>query len=98
MTSASDQIHDGGLRKVYGDTAVAVRLSSEASSFRRVHAQDSFMILERSECPEFSFVTRIRSIGVIGIPYNVGWKGEGIDEGPAALRKAGIVDTTQSGC
>jgi len=49
------------------------------------------MIRKRSECPEFSFVTRIRSIGVIGIPYNVGWKGEGIDEGPAALRKAGIV-------
>ena len=49
------------------------------------------MIGKRSEFPEFSFVTRIRSIGVIGIPYNVGWKGEGIDEGPAALRKAGIV-------
>jgi arginase len=36
-------------------------------------------------------MTRIRSIGVIGIPHNVGWKGEGIDEGPTALRKAGIV-------
>jgi arginase len=36
-------------------------------------------------------VTRIKSIGVIGVPYNVGWKGEGIDEGPAALRKAGLV-------
>jgi arginase len=36
-------------------------------------------------------VARLRSIGVLGIPYNVGWKGEGIDEGPAALRKAGIV-------
>jgi arginase len=49
------------------------------------------MIRKRSECPEFSFVTRLRSIGVIGIPQNVGWKGEGIDEGPAALRKAGLV-------
>jgi arginase len=49
------------------------------------------MTRKRSECPEFSFVTRLRSIGVIGIPQNVGWKGEGIDEGPAALRKAGLV-------
>jgi arginase len=49
------------------------------------------MIRKRSECLEFSFVTRFRSIGVIGIPYTVGWKGEGIDEGPAALRKAGLV-------
>jgi len=45
----------------------------------------------RLECPGFSFVPRLRSIGVIGIPYNVGWKGEGLDEGPAALRKAGVV-------
>jgi arginase len=36
-------------------------------------------------------LARLRSIGVIGIPHNVGWEGEGIDEGPAALRKAGIV-------
>jgi arginase len=49
------------------------------------------MVRKRSECPEFSFVVRLRSIGVIGIPYTVGWKGEGIDEGPAALRKAGLV-------
>jgi arginase len=49
------------------------------------------MIRKRSECPGFSFVARLRSIGVIGIPHNVGWKGAGIDEGPAALRKAGIV-------
>ena len=34
---------------------------------------------------------KLKSIGVIGIPYTVGWKGEGIDEGPAALRKAGLV-------
>jgi arginase len=46
---------------------------------------------ERSDSLEFSLVGRLRSIGVIGIPHNVGWKGEGIDEGPAALRKAGIV-------
>lgn len=30
-------------------------------------------------------------IGVIGIPYNVGWKGEGIDECPSALRNAGLI-------
>ena len=36
-------------------------------------------------------MTKLRSIGVIGIPYTVGWKGEGIDQGPAALRKAGLV-------
>ncbi len=36
-------------------------------------------------------MTRLRSIGVIGIPQNVGWKGEGLDEGPAAFRKAGLV-------
>jgi arginase len=49
------------------------------------------MIRKRPECPELSFVTRLKSIGVIGIPQNVGWKGEGLDEGPAALRKAGLV-------
>lgn len=36
-------------------------------------------------------MAKLKSIGVIGIPYNVGWRGEGIDEGPAALRKAGLV-------
>ena len=36
-------------------------------------------------------MAKLKSIGVIGIPYTVGWKGEGIDEGPAALRKAGLV-------
>ena len=36
-------------------------------------------------------MSRIKAIGVIGIPYNVGWKGEGIDEGPSALRKAGLL-------
>ncbi len=34
---------------------------------------------------------RLNAIGVIGIPYNVGWKGEGIDKGPSALRKAGLL-------
>jgi len=29
---------------------------------------------------------------VIGIPYTVGWKGEGIDEGPSALRRAGLLE------
>jgi arginase len=28
---------------------------------------------------------------VIGIPYNVGWKDEGIDKGPAALRRQGLL-------
>ncbi len=36
-------------------------------------------------------MAKLKSIGVIGIPYTVGWKGEGIDEGAAALRKAGLV-------
>jgi len=36
-------------------------------------------------------VSKLKAIGVIGIPYNVGWKGEGIDEGPSALRAAGLL-------
>lgn len=36
-------------------------------------------------------MSRLKSIGVIGIPHNVGWKGEGIEEGPSALRKAGLL-------
>jgi arginase len=36
-------------------------------------------------------MSRLKSIGVIGIPYNVGWKGEGTDECPSALRKAGLL-------
>jgi len=31
-------------------------------------------------------------IGVLGIPYNVGWKGEGIDEEPKALRASGLIE------
>jgi arginase len=49
------------------------------------------MLRQERECLELSFVARLKSIGVIGIPYNVGWKGEGIDEGPAALRNAGLI-------
>ena len=30
-------------------------------------------------------------IGVLGIPFNVGWAGEGIDEAPRALRAAGLI-------
>ncbi len=36
-------------------------------------------------------MSKLKAIGVIGIPYNVGWKGEGIDEGPTALRRAGLL-------
>jgi arginase len=36
-------------------------------------------------------MAKLGSIGVIGIPYNVGWKGEGIDECPSALRNAGLI-------
>jgi arginase len=35
---------------------------------------------------------RIKAVGVVGIPYTVGWKGEGIDEGPRALRRAGLLN------
>jgi arginase len=38
----------------------------------------------------------ISRIGVIGIPYNVGWKGQGIDEAPAALRAAGLLSELAS--
>ncbi len=31
-------------------------------------------------------------VGLIGIPYNVGWRGPGVDEGARALRDAGLVD------
>lgn len=37
-------------------------------------------------------MSKLKAIGVIGIPYNVGWKDEGIDEGPAALRRLGLLD------
>ena len=36
--------------------------------------------------------SRISKVGVIGVPYNVGWRGPGVDEGARALRDAGLVD------
>jgi len=36
--------------------------------------------------------SRISKVGLIGVPYNVGWKGPGIEEGARALRDAGLVD------
>ena len=35
-------------------------------------------------------------IGVLGIPFNVGWTGEGIDEAPRALRAAGLIQELSS--
>jgi len=32
----------------------------------------------------------ISKIGILGVPYNVGWRGKGIDKGPQALRNAGL--------
>lgn len=32
----------------------------------------------------------ISKVGILGVPYNVGWRGEGIDKGPQALRDAGL--------
>jgi len=34
----------------------------------------------------------ISKVGILGVPYNVGWKGEGIDKGPRALRDAGLAE------
>jgi len=34
----------------------------------------------------------ISKVGILGIPYNVGWRGEGIDKGPQALRNAGLAE------
>jgi len=36
--------------------------------------------------------SRISKVGIIGVPYNVGWTGPGIEEGAQALRNAGLVD------
>jgi len=36
--------------------------------------------------------SRISKVGLIGVPYNVGWRGPGIEEGAQALRNAGLVD------
>jgi len=35
---------------------------------------------------------KLSKVGVIGVPYNVGWKGPGIDKGAEALRAAGLID------
>jgi arginase len=34
----------------------------------------------------------VSKVGILGVPYNVGWKGEGIDKGPQALRNAGLAE------
>ncbi len=34
----------------------------------------------------------ISKIGILGVPYNVGWRNEGIDKGPEALRDAGLAE------
>jgi len=36
--------------------------------------------------------SRISKVGIIGVPYNVGWRGPGIEEGARALRNAGLVE------
>jgi len=36
--------------------------------------------------------SRTSKVGLIGVPYNVGWGGPGVDEGARALRDAGLVD------
>jgi len=41
---------------------------------------------------EKALTSRISKVGLIGDPYNVGWRGAGIDEGARALRDAGLVD------
>jgi arginase len=34
----------------------------------------------------------VSRVGILGVPYNVGWRGEGIDKGPQALRNAGLAE------
>ena len=34
----------------------------------------------------------ISKVGILGVPYNVGWRGKGIDKGPQALRNAGLAE------
>ncbi len=38
-----------------------------------------------------ALTSRISKIGLIGVPYNVGWTGPGIEEGARALRDGGLV-------
>lgn len=41
---------------------------------------------------EKALTSRISKVGLIGVPYNIGWRGPGIEEGARALRDAGLVD------
>ena len=40
---------------------------------------------------EKTLTARISKVGLIGVPYNVGWMGPGIEDGAQALRDAGLV-------
>ena len=40
---------------------------------------------------EKTLTARISKVGLIGVPYNVGWTGPGIEDGAQALRDAGLV-------
>jgi len=44
------------------------------------------------ELVEKTLTPKISKVSVIGVPYNVGWRGPGVNEGSRALRDAGIVD------
>jgi len=37
-------------------------------------------------------MSKISKVGIIGVPYNVGWTGPGIEEGAQALQNAGLVE------
>jgi len=34
----------------------------------------------------------VSKVGILGVPYNVGWRGEGIDKGPQVLRNTGLAE------
>lgn len=41
----------------------------------------------------------ISTVGLIGVPYNVGWKGPGVEQAAQAFREAGLVDELKkAGC
>ncbi len=40
--------------------------------------------------------SRTLEVGVIGVPYNVGWRSPRIDEGARAFRDAGLVDELEN--
>lgn len=44
------------------------------------------------ELVEKTLKPKISKVSVIGIPYNVGWRGQGIAEGARAFRDAGLID------